>query len=530
MNINIKKAITATAVIASIVIGGAGCATNNANNGKDNGKSAQPTAEQPKDTQSQTPAPAPTTPAPTQSGPDDSGKDNGAVTNKGGTTFTQTLTEDEARALDEQGLRGGVIGRENGLTVTRDGNVLTFTVDKDANVNGGTVVAASDTKKSDANTADSNTPADSGDNDGGSVVNPGIVTPGIVNPGDNDGPGIVNPGNPGNNIGDGNNTFVPNPGPAPAPNPGSGDTEPAPSPAPTPEPEINHSAQAAAFMQTFRAKYIGLINKARADLGLKPLVASEQLTNSAQTWASRSAEDGLGGAHYSDWKSGENGGKDLAGVTSFKRENVSDITATSGGYIGDANNTADAIADRLFNQTINQDPEQRKTVLDKDADRIGIGVSEAVIDGYLDSNGNAVHTDHKSQAIKTVVQTGNSANASQVGADDKVVEYVSENTQKMDSVSDDKFNTALPPVEGTAPAAETPAPTPEPAPAEPSAPAETPAPVTPAPTEAATPSTPAETPAPVAEQPATSATPVEHTVPAATASTPDTGVALGVGE
>ena len=504
MNINIKKAITATAVIASIVIGGAGCATNNANNGKDNGKSAQPTAEQPKDTQSQTPAPAPTTPAPTQSGPDDSGKDNGTVTNKGGTTFTQTLTEDEARALDEQGLRGGVIGRENGLTVTRDGDVLTFTVDKDANVNGGTVVAASDTKKSDANTTDNNTPADSGDNDGGSVVNPGIV-----NPGDNDGPGIVNPGNPGNNIGDGNNTFVPNPGPAPAPNPGSGDTEPAPSPAPTPEPEINHSAQAAAFMQTFRAKYIGLINKARADLRLKPLVASEQLTNSAQTWASRSAEDGLGGAHYSDWKNGENGGEDLAGVTSFKRENVSDITATSGGYIGDANNTADAIADRLFNQTINQDPEQRKTVLDKDADRIGIGVSEAVIDGYLDSNGNAVHTDHKSQAIKTVVQTGNSADESQVGADDKVVEYVSENTQEMGAVGDDKFNTALPPVEGTAPAAETPAPTPEPAPAEPS--------------------TPAETPAPVAEQPAP-ATPVEHTVPAATASTPDTGVALGVGE
>ena len=276
---------------------------------------------------------------------------------------------------------------------------------------------------------------------------------------------------------------------------------------------MNHSEQATAFMQTFRAKYLALINKARTDLGLKPLVASEQLTNSAQTWASRSAEDGLGGAHYRDWKNGENGGEDLAGVTSFKRENVSDTLATSGGHLGDANNTADAIADRLFNQTINQDPEHRKTVLDKDADRIGIGVSEAVIDGYLDFDGNAVHTDHKSQAIKTVVQTGNSANQSQVGADDKVVEYTSENTQEMGAVGDDKFNTSLPKVEGAAPAEETPAP------------------VTPAPTEAATPSTPApaETPAPVTEQPSTPA-PVEHTVPASAASTPDTGVTLGVGE
>lgn len=510
MNINIKKAVAATAVIASIAMAG-GCATNhNADAGKDNGKAAQSTTEQPKDT-TQTPAPAPTTPAPSQSGPDNNnGNGNGTGTgtnDNGAVVTTQTLTDEEARALDEQGLRGGVIARENGLTVTRDGNKLVFTVDDNANTNGGTVVAASDTKKPDTNNASGETPA-AGDNDGGSVVTPGGN--------DGNGTGTVTPGNPGHNIGDDNNTVVPNPGPAPAPNPDSDDAEPAPAPAP--EPEVNHAEQATAFMQTFRAKYLALINKARTDLGLKPLVASEQLTNSAQTWASRSAEDGLGGAHYRDWKNGENGGEDLAGVTSFKRENVSDTLATSGGHLGDANNTADAIADRLFNQTINQDPEHRKTVLDKDADRIGIGVSEAVIDGYLDFDGNAVHTDHKSQAIKTVVQTGNSANASQVGADDKVVEYTSADTQEMGAVGDDKFNTSLPKVEGAAPAEETPAP-------------EQPATVTPAPTEAATPSTPApaETPAPVAEQPAP-ATPVENTVPAAAASTPDTGVALGVGE
>lgn len=507
MNINIKKAVAATAVIASIAMAG-GCATNhNADAGKDNGKAAQSTTEQPKDT-AQTPAPAPTTPAPSQSGPDDNngnGNGNGTGTSNDGTTFTQTLTDEEARALDQQGLRGGVISREDGYIVTRDGNTLTITVDKNATKDNGTVVAASDTKKPDTGNTGDATPADSGDNDGGSVVTPG----------GNDGPGIVTPGNPGHNTGDDNGGgFVPNPGPAPAPNPGTDDQ----APAPAPEPEVNHSEQATAFMQTFRAKYLALINKARTDLGLKPLVASEQLTNSAQTWASRSAEDGLGGAHYRDWKNGENGGEDLAGVTSFKRENVSDTLATSGGHLGDANNTADAIADRLFNQTINQDPEHRKTVLDKDADRIGIGVSEAVIDGYLDFDGNAVHTDHKSQAIKTVVQTGNSANASQVGADDKVVEYTSENTQEMGAVGDDKFNTSLPKVEGAAPAEETPAP-------------EQPAPVTPAPTEAATPSTPApaETTAPVTEQPAAPA-PVEHTVPAAATSTPDTGVALGVGE
>ena len=496
MNINIKKAVAATAVIASIAMAG-GCATNhNADAGKDNGKAAQSTTEQPKDT-AQTPAPAPTTPAPSQSGPDDNnGNGNGTGTSNDGTTFTQTLTDEEARALDQQGLRGGVISREDGYIVTRDGNTLTITVDKNATKNNGTVVAASDTKKPDTGNTGGTTPADSGDNDGSSVVTPG----------GNDGPGIVTPGNPGHNIGDDNNTVVPNPGPAPAPNPGSDDAEPAPAPAP--EPEVNHAEQATAFMQTFRAKYLALINKARTDLGLKPLVASEQLTNSAQTWASRSAEDGLGGAHYRDWKNGENGGEDLAGVTSFKRENVSDTLATSGGHLGDANNTADAIADRLFNQTINQDPEHRKTVLDKDADRIGIGVSEAVIDGYLDFDGNAVHTDHKSQAIKTVVQTGNSANASQVGAEDKVVEYTSADTQEMGAVGDDKFNTSLPKVEGAAPAEETPAP-------------EQPAPVTPAPAETATPSTPAP-----AETPA----PVEHTVPAAAASTPDTGVTLGVGE
>lgn len=505
MNINIKKAVAATAVIASIAMAG-GCATNhNADAGKDNGKAAQSTTEQPKDT-AQTPAPAPTTPAPSQSGPDDNnGNGNGNGTSNDGTTFTQTLTDEEARALDQQGLRGGVISREDGYIVTRDGNTLTITVDKNATKDNGTVVAASDTKKPDTNATD--TPAVAGDNDGGSVVTPGGN--------DGNGTGTVTPGNPGHNIGDDNGGgFVPNPGPAPAPNPGTDD----PAPAPAPEPEVNHTEQATAFMQTFRAKYLALINKARTDLGLKPLVASEQLTNSAQTWASRSAEDGLGGAHYRDWKNGENGGEDLAGVTSFKRENVSDSLATSGGRLGDANNTADAIADRLFNQTINQDPEHRKTVLDKDADRIGIGVSEAVIDGYLDFDGNAVHTDHKSQAIKTVVQTGNSVNASQVGAEDKVVEYTSADTQEMGAVGDDKFNTSLPKVEGAAPAEETPAP-------------EQPAPVTPAPTEAATPSTPApaETPAPVAEQPAP-ATPVENTVPAAAASTPDTGVALGVGE
>lgn len=505
MNINIKKAVAATAVIASIAMAG-GCATNhNADAGKDNGKAAQSTTEQPKDT-AQTPAPAPTTPAPSQSGPDDNnGNGNGTGTSNDGTTFTQTLTDEEARALDQQGLRGGVISREDGYIVTRDGNTLTITVDKNATKDNGTVVAASDTKKPDTNATD--TPAVAGDNDGGSVVTPG----------GNDGnsTGTVTPGNPGHNIGDDNGGgFVPNPGPAPAPNPGTDD----PAPAPAPEPEVNHSEQATAFMQTFRAKYLALINKARTDLGLKPIVASEQLTNSAQTWASRSAEDGLGGAHYRNWKNGENGGEDLAGVTSFKRENVSDTLATSGGHLGDANNTADAIADRLFNQTINQDPEHRKTVLDKDADRIGIGVSEAVIDGYLDFDGNAVHTDHKSQAIKTVVQTGNSANASQVGSDDKVVEYTSADTQEMGAVGDDKFNTSLPKVEGAAPAEETPAP-------------EQPAPVTPAPTEAATPSTPApaENPAPVTEQPAAPA-PVEHTVPAAATSTPDTGVALGVGE
>lgn len=505
MNINIKKAVAATAVIASIAMAG-GCATNhNADVGKDNGKAAQSTTEQPKDT-AQTPAPAPTTPAPSQSGPDDNnGNGNGTGTSNDGTTFTQTLTDEEARALDQQGLRGGVISREDGYIVTRDGNTLTITVDKNATKDNGTVVAASDTKKPDTNATD--TPAVAGDNDGGSVVTPGGN--------DGNGTGIVTPGNPGHNIGDDNGGgFIPNPGPAPAPNPGTDDQ----APAPAPEPEVNHTEQATAFMQTFRAKYLALINKARTDLGLKPLVASEQLTNSAQTWATRSAEDGLGGAHYRDWKNGENGGNDLDGVSAFKRENVSDTLATSGGHLGDANNTADAIADRLFNQTINQDPEHRKTVLDKDADRIGIGVSEAVIDGYLDFDGNAVHTDHKSQAIKTVVQTGNSANASQVGADDKVVEYTSADTQEMGAVGDDKFNTSLPKVEGAAPAEETPAP-------------EQPAPVTPAPTEAATPSTPApaETPAPVTEQPAAPA-PVENTVPAAAASTPDTGVTLGVGE
>ena len=502
MNINIKKAVAATAVIASIAMAG-GCATNhNADAGKDNGKAAQSTT-------AQTPAPAPTTPAPSQSGPDDnSGKDNG--TGNDGTTFTQTLTDEEARALDQQGLRGGVISREDGYIVTRDGNTLTITVDKNATKDNGTVVAASDTKKPDTNATDNGEKPAAGDNDGGSVVTPGGS--------DGNGTGIVTPGNPGHNIGDDNGGgFVPNPGPAPAPNPGTDD----PAPAPAPEPEVNHAEQATAFMQTFRAKYLALINKARTDLGLKPLVASEQLTNSAQTWATRSAEDGLGGAHYRDWKNGENNGSDLDGVSAFKRENVSDSLATSGGHIGDANNTADAIADRLFNQTINQDPEHRKTVLDKDADRIGIGVSEAVIDGYLDFDGNAVHTDHKSQAIKTVVQTGNSANASQVGADDKVVEYTSADTQEMGAVGDDKFNTSLPKVEGAAPAEETPAPV---------IPAPEPAPVTPAPAEAATPSTPAETPAPVAEQPAAPATPVENTIPAAAASTPDTGVALGLGE
>ena len=469
MNINIKKAIAATAVIAATVVGATGCANHNADNSKANGKPTQTSTEQSnKDTS--TPAPQRTTPAPSQSGADNKGNsnDNGAKTNNDGTTFTQTLTADEARALDEQGLRGGVIGRENGLTVTRDGNTLTFTVDKDATSSTGTVVTASDAKKAeadakkaDADKAATETPGNNGNvilnppnggltppnGDGGTVVVP-IVTPGggDANPGNgtpgNNNPGVVAP-------------FTPSPGPAPTPNPIPGGNNQ--TPAPTPAPEPSHADEANSFMQTFRAKYLGLINKARADLGLKPLVPSEQLTNSAQTWASYSAEEGIADANYRDWKAGENHGSDLDGVTQYKSEAVSDTTATGGGYIGDDNNTADAIANRVFNQAINQDPEKRQVLLDASVDRVGIGVAEEIVTSRLDADGNVVRTGRKDQAIKTVVQTGSSTNASQVGADDKVTEYKSDGTQTMNSAKNDEFDNSLPKVKGKAPEAEAPA-------------------------------------------------------------------------
>ena len=499
MNINIKKAIAATAVIAATVVGATGCANHNADNGKANGKPSQSATEQSqKDTS--TPAPQRTTPAPSQSGADNKGNsnDNGAKTNNDGTTFTQTLTADEARALDEQGLRGGVIGRENGLTVTRDGNTLTFTVDKDSTSSTGTVVTASDAKKAeaDAKKADADkaaieTPSNNGDGilnppnggltppngDGGTVVVP-IVTPGggDANPGNgtpgNNNPGVVAP-------------FIPSPGPAPTPIPGGNNQDPAP--APTPAPEPSHADEANSFMQTFRAKYLGLINKARADLGLKPLVPSEQLTNSAQTWASYSAEEGIADANYRDWKAGENHGSDLDGVTQYKSEAVSDTTATGGGYIGDDNNTADAIANRVFNQAINQDPEKRQVLLDANVDRVGIGVAEEIVTSRLDADGNVVRTGRKDQAIKTVVQTGSSTNASQVGADDKVTEYKSDGTQTMNSAKNDEFDNSLPKVKGKAPEAETTASNAAPSATETTTPSEV-APA-PAPAEAAGPST-----------------------------------------
>lgn len=519
MNINIKRAISATAVIAAIVVGGSGCAPHNTDSSKASGKPPQTTTEQPK---KDTPAPGPqaTTRAPSQSGADDKGNstNNGAKTNND-TTFTQTLSEDEARALDEQGLRGGVISRENGLTVTRDGNVLTFAVNKDASATGGTVVTASDVKKAEADAkkaasdaATSETPA-TGDNSNNTV--PG----GIVNPPNSDGSAVVVPivtpgggdtgnhGTPGNNTGTNPTPFIPTPIPAPAPNPGAGDQTPAPTPAPEPDPVASHADQATAFMQSFRAKYLGLINKARTDLGLKPLVPSEELTNSAQTWASYSAEDGLGGAHYRDWKTSENEGHDLDGVTQFKGENVSDTTATGGGYIGDDNNTADAIAARVFNQSMNQDQGKRSTILDADVDRVGIGVSEEVMTGYLDANGHIVRTGRQDQAIKTVVQTGSSASQNQVGPDDKVVEYKSEDKQTMGAAENNEFNNSLPKVDGKA-SAEAPAPNTAPAATE-----------TPTPTEAAAPAaneSATETPAPSHESaPATEAAPESNLAPAA---------------
>ena len=608
MNINIKKAIAATAVIAATVVGATGCANHNADNGKANGKPSQTSTEQSrKDTS--TPAPQRTTPAPSQSGADNKGNsnDNGAKTNNDGTTFTQTLTADEARALDEQGLRGGVIGRENGLTVTRDGNTLTFTVDKDATSSTGTVITASDAKKAeadakkaDADKAATETPGNNGDgilnpptggltppnggltppNGGGGTVVVPIVTPGggDANPGNgtpgNNNPGVVAP-------------FIPSPGPAPTPIPGGNNQDPAPTPAPEP----SHADEANSFMQTFRAKYLGLINKARADLGLKPLVPSEQLTNSAQTWASYSAEEGIANANYRDWKAGENHGSDLDGVTQYKNEAVSDTTATGGGYIGDDNNTADAIANRVFNQAINQDPEKRQVLLDANVDRVGIGVAEEIVTSRLDADGNVVRTGRKDQAIKTVVQTGSSTNASQVGPDDKVTEYKSDGTQTMNSAKNDEFDNSLPKMKGKAPEAPAPAETPAsnaatsatetttpsevapaPAPAEAAGPSTEAAPVTDvapeagpataavdeapapesnlAPAEVEAPVTqaaPVEAPveAPVVEKaaPATQAAPVteQHAPVAAStnndtvatqavAATPDSGVVLGVGE
>ena len=499
MNINIKKAIAATAVIAATVVGATGCANHNADNSKANGKPSRASTEQ---SQKDTPTPAPqrTTPAPSQSGADNkgNGNDNGAKTNNDGTAFTQTLTADEARALDKQGLRGGVIGRENGLTVTRDGNTLTFTVDKDSTSSTGTVVTASDAKKAeadakkaDADKAASETPG----NNGNGILNPptgdltppngggGTVVAPIVTPGGGD----ANPGNgtPGNNNPGVVAPFIPGPGPAPNPIPGGNNQDPAPAPAPAPEP--SHADEANSFMQTFRAKYLGLINKARADLGLKPLVPSEQLTNSAQTWASYSAEEGIADANYRDWKAGENHGSDLDGVTQYKNEAVSDTTATGGGYIGDDNNTADAIANRVFNQAINQDPEKRQVLLDANVDRVGIGVAEEIVTSRLDADGNVVRTGRKDQAIKTVVQTGSSTNASQVGADDKVTEYKSDGTQTMNSAKNDEFDNSLPKVKGKAPEAETPASNAAPSATETTTPSEV-APA-PAPAEAAGPST-----------------------------------------
>ena len=229
---------------------------------------------------------------------------------------------------------------------------------------------------------------------------------------------------------------------------------------------------------------------------------------------------------------------------------------------------------------MNQDQGKRSTILDADVDRVGIGVSEEVMTGYLDANGHIVRTGRQDQAIKTVVQTGSSANQNQVGPDDKVVEYKSEDKQTMDAAENNEFNNSLPKVDGkasaetpaanTAPAAaETPAPShesatatqatpdadpaPESAPATEAAPesnlapAAVDAPVESAPVENAAPVTqaaPAETPAPAVESaPVTQAAPVaEQHAPAVAAansnatatpaveSAANTGVTLGVGE
>ena len=87
-------------------------------------------------------------------------------------------------------------------------------------------------------------------------------------------------------------------------------------------------------------------------------------------------------------------------MTQYKNEAVSDTTATGGGYIGDDNNTADAIANRVFNQAINQDPEKRQVLLDANVDRVGIGVAEEIVTSRLDADGNVVRTGRKDQPLR----------------------------------------------------------------------------------------------------------------------------------
>lgn len=330
----------------------------------------------------------------------------------------------------------------------------------------------------------------------------------------------------GGNAGGGDNVA-----PNPNPNPGDGDNSGTTTPDNPTTPTFDKAAfdqQAVKFMETFRAKLLGLINQARAEAGVPPMTASVVLTNSAQTWSNYESQNKLGGVHYDDWRFGENGGTELAGVNKYMaRENVGYVSAR-GGHIGDAKNTADIMAQRTFDGFMKQDEGHRETLMSAKTDAIGIGVSFGEATDGLDWDGNVIHDVHDGrQGMNIVIQTGGFSSEKQVGPDKAQTEYVSGDTQTLPEAPKGQFDAALPnvtavtdkpdPTEPTTPTEPT-GPTEPTTPTEPTNPTEPTGPTEPTtPTDPTTPTEPTGPTGPV--------TPTEPTGPQQPSNpTPDTGI------
>lgn len=312
------------------------------------------------------------------------------------------ITGDAAAALDNLGLRDGVVSRGEGYEVVREGNTLIVVPSATPNATGNqrpsnpVVIASNVDKPKPAPKPERPATPPTGDEQGNSPEVPG---------GNGGGGGQVDPA-----------PEVPTP-PAPPTDPE------APKPPVTPPvvDEGTFKEDGTKFLQTVQFKLLGLINEARAERGLSPLKPTAVFTNSAQKWATDATSQGKWGIHSTDYD----------GIAPFSSELMAQ------GFMVDASGkkvTADEVARNMMNG-LRSESAHFEAIMRDDITHLGIGVASATQrDGATDSD---------APRAQVVIQTG----TLMPEIDDKEIEYTNPNQQSFGKDSSGKYQASAPKVE-----------------------------------------------------------------------------------